>query len=61
METIKVQWIPVTERVPEDGRECLAYSSVHGMVIVLAEYFKILRVTHWTDATIEPPREHEDH
>lgn len=60
METIKVQWIPVTERVPEDNREYLAYSPTWGMVVILAEHFKRVGITHWTDTTLEPPHENEE-
>ena len=55
-------WIPVSERLPEQGQEVIVYTggvlkpSVHPYLFWDASYDSWLRVTHWMPLP-EPPKE----
>lgn len=51
------RWIPVTERLPEDGEYVLAYSEQDGLMLVEARHrFSNWEITHWMPLP-EPPKE----
>lgn len=56
-ELIKPRWVPVTERLPDDGEYVLAYSADDDFTTVEARHrFGAFQITHWMPLP-EPPEE----
>ena len=57
-EESKPRWIPVTERLPEDGVYVLAYSADDDYMCVEARHkFAAFQVTHWMPLPAPPKEE----
>ena len=55
----EARWIPVTERLPENGEYVLAYSADDGFATVEARHkFEVFQITHWMPLP-EPPKEED--
>lgn len=51
------EWIPVAERLPEDGEYVLAYSTQDELMSIAARHrFENWEITHWMPLP-EPPKE----
>lgn len=56
----KRKWIPVTERLPENGKYVLAYSADYDYTTVEARHkFEVFQITHWMPLP-EPPKEEKE-
>ena len=64
----KQRWIPVTERLPEDGKECLIWATRNyaelvwydpGHDVFCAEYcdYSLDEITHWMPLPVTPKEE----